>query len=220
MSGKATFKPAIEGYAQSNRIKFSKIFETGDTLLNSRVITCGNKNLDALTDMFDIDAFICPFVQADGGVIPDLSSKESFQTFVFMVDGGLTNLPVNISLDDKPNYYNAAFRMQRAALYSLNSEYQLVDQILDAPRFYDAQRWITLSDVKNFEFFRLYYIRELGGSFFVNKISGFNPQKSNAPTKIELIKVSDETANYLPIESYWVDGINDPFSDGIGDLYF
>ena len=91
-------------------------------------------------------------------------------------------------------------------MYGLSGEYYGLESILEYPVYYEVKKWLTLYDITELEFFKKYYIRELNGCFFLNKISGFNPEKSNEPTTIELIKVSDETP-YTPYVDFWVDGI-------------
>lgn len=220
LSGQPKFKPFIDGFQRESRIKFKEIYEEGDELLNSKVITCNNQNLDATTDLFDIDAYVCSFLNISGGVVPDLSPKESFKTFTFLLDNGLTDDIINIYQSEDGNEQRATFRLQKAALYSLDSEYNFLDEILTYPRYYEVEKWLTLNEIKDLEFFRQYYIRELNGSYFLNKISGYNPEKSNKPTKLELIYVSDKTPIKPPDLNYYTDGVGDPWTDGIGDIYY
>lgn len=215
-----TFKPSFESYARESRIKFGTIYEGGSDLINSRVLTCGNINLDATTDLFTIDGYVCGFIQIAGGVVPDLSPNEAFKTFSFLLDDGLSDNQVTIRTNADGFTHTATMQLQKAAMYSLNSEYQLIDKMLDRPKYYDIERWLSLNDIKTFEFFKLYYIKQLGGAFFVNKISGFNPQKSTQPTKIELIKVTDKFTPVQPFLTVWVDGIGDDWTDGINDVWY
>lgn len=220
LSGQPKFKPFIEGFQRESRIKFKEIYEEGDELLNSKVITCNNQNLDATTDLFSIDAYVSSFLNVNGGVVPDLSPKEAFKTFSFLLDAGLTNDIINIYQSEDGNEQVATFRLQKAALYSLDSEYNLLNEILDYPRFYQIEKWLTLNEIKGIEFFRQYFIRELNGSFFINKISGYNPQKSNKPTKLELVFLGNRTPIKPPTLDYWVDGVVDAWVDGEGDIFF
>jgi hypothetical protein len=214
------FKPSFDGYARESIIKFSTVFEGGDSLLNSKTLTCGNENLDAKIDLFTIDGYVCGFINVSGGVVPDLSPKESFKTFCYMLDGGLSDSAIEIKTYADGFTHTAYAQLQKAALYSLDGEYQLIDKMLDRPKYYEVERWLTLNDIKNFEFWKLYYIKQLGGAFFVNKISGFNPQKSTQPVKIELIKVTDKFTPVQPFLSVWVDGIGDDWTDGINDVWY
>lgn len=221
MSGKAVFKPFIEGYAQENIIKFGTIFENGDSLLNSKTLNSNNKNLDLKVDLFEIDAHV-PAVDIVGAdAYLDLSKKEAFKTFTFMVADGLTDNDIDIIWFETGIVSNASatLKLPKAALYSLDSEYTFLDEIITFPRFYEAKRWITLTEIKNFEFFKQYFIRELNGSFFINKISGFNPDKSKEPTTLELIKISNKTPVTPPDLDFWVDGVGDAWFDGDNDWW-
>lgn len=218
--GPAGFKPIIDGYKQENVIKFKQIYEEGDELLNSKTLTCQNLNIDATENLFEIDAYVNSFLEINGGVVPDLSPKEAFKTFSFMLDSGLTNDSINIYYAENGTQVNTAMQLQKPALYNLAGEYNFLDEILNYPRFYEIEKWLTISDIKNLEFFKQYYFRELNGSYFLNKISGFNPEKSNKPTKIELIKISDKTPIADPNLNYWTDGVGDGWTDGVSDLFF
>jgi hypothetical protein len=219
ISGKPLFKPSIEGIFQNNIIKFSSIYPEGDKLINSKTLTSLNVNLDYSKELIDIDAYIPSFVEITDGVVPDLSITESFKTFQFFINDGKTtdNITVNVSNED---ITSASLKLYKAALYSLDSEYNYYDEIIDYPKYYEIEKWLKPYDLKNFEFFKQYFVRELNGSFFVNKIEGFNPDKSKEATKIELIKISDRTP---PIETdfeYWTDGLGTEFVDGDLDYFY
>lgn len=221
ISGKPKFKPTIEGLAQENVIKYSSIFENGDSLLNSKTLISGNKNLDFTKTLIEIDAFV-PAVDISGAdVYLDLSTKEAFKTFTFMVADGFTDNDILVIYFNKDGVTNASatLKLPKAAIYSLDGEYNFFGEIVTYPKFYEIEKWLTLSDIRNFQFFRQYFIRELGGSFFVNKISGFNPDKALKPTKIELIRLGSRTPISQPDLDIWVDGVADEFADGEGDFW-
>lgn len=219
-SGKPEFIPFINGFKQENYIKFKEKYEEADDFVNSKTITCLNENIDASGDLFEIDAYVPSFLEINGGVVPDMSTKESFKTFTFLIDSGETSEFINIYNNDDGFELNASFKLQKSALYSLDSEYTLIDSIAKYPRVYNTERWLNINDIHNIEFFRLYWSRELNGSYFLNKISGYNPQKSNAPTKLELIYINDRTPITPPTLDYWVDGVADAWTDGINDIWY
>jgi hypothetical protein len=219
-TGIPSFVPFINGYAIENTITFKEIYEEGDELLNSKVLTCGNKNLDASTDLFSIDAYVPSFLPINGGIVPDMSPKESFKTFAYFINDGLSDDIINIHIEESGNQQTATFRLQKSAVYSLDGEYNLIDQVLDTPRFYTHDKWLKLNDILNLEFFKLYYIKQLGGAYFLNKVASFNPQKSNKATKLELIKISNRTPISPPDLDYWADGVLDAWTDGTGDIFF
>jgi len=218
-SGKQKFKPNIKGYEQENIIKFKDIYEEGDELSNSKILTSEDKNLDASTSLFTIDAYVNSFLGVTGGVVPDLSPKEAFKTFSFLLDSGLSGDAITMTYQESGIERTATMQLHKSGLYNLSSEYNFLDKILDYPRFYEVERWLTVADIKDLQFFRQYFIKELNGSYFLNKISGFNPQKSNKPTKLELIKVSNKTPITPPDLNYWTDGVKNGFVDGDGDYW-
>jgi hypothetical protein len=220
LSKKPLYQPFIKGYGQQNRIKFKEIFPEGDTLLNSKTLTSLNVNSDYSIDLFDIDSYVPGFIEITGGVVPDLSITESFKTFVFLLSDGLTDDNITVWVNDTGGGTFTALKLQKAALYSLTSEYNFLDDIITYPRYYEVEKWLSLTDLKDFEFFKQYFIRELNGSFFINKISGFNPDKSKEATKLEIIKISDRTPLVDPDLDYWTDGVEDAFTDGEGDYFY
>lgn len=221
VGGISKFVPFIEGLGQNSIIKNKSVYETGDALINSRNITCLNENLDARVDLFEIDNYIPNFIDISVGVVPNLSPKESFKTFTFLVTDGDTSDPITVHISDDSSYEKtASFVMARAALYSLDNEYVFYESINQRPRVYTIKKWLTINDIIGFEFFKEYWILELGGSFFVNKINGFNPDKSWEATEIEII----QTGMRKPVEpetiDYYVDGLGNIFTDGNGNNFY
>ena len=226
LSNGITFKPSFENYAQLNYIKFKSVFETGDKILNSKLLTSNNVNIDKINDLFEIDAHVPSLAYMDPDYILDLSKKEALKTFTFMISDGLTTDNVNVNYYFEGVIENAVASLQlpKAALYNLNSEYTLLDSIIKYPKYYEVEKWVTMADLKDFEFFKLYFFSELNGAFFVNKISGFNPDKAKQATKLELIKISNRAPDfpYITVEErqFWVDGVDDEFTDGLPESFF
>jgi hypothetical protein len=224
-SGVSKFMPRLEGYAQQNIIKFKEIYPEGDSLVNSKTLESLNVNLDVSTDLFEIDAYI-PAVFSDSttsnGDILDMTVKESFKTFQFFLSDGETTNNVNVKFKAVLTAIQTlgTRKLQLAAAYDLGSEYNFLDDIIDYPKVYEADMWLTMADIRNFEFFKQRWIQELNGSFFVNKIKGFNPEKSKKPTTLELIKISDKTPPADPNLNNWVDGVQDDWVDGENDFWF
>lgn len=189
-TGKQTFKPSIENWNQNNYIKYSAIYEGGNSLINSKYIECKNKNIDVgktEDSLFDIDAYIPAQLAAGGGSVPDLSVADSFNEFTFFISGG--DFSSTVRCESNGFNLSTVKLLKIAQLYSLDSEYTTVESMLEYPVYYSAERWVNLQNVLDLEYFKLYLIPELGGYYFLNKISGYNPSKSARPTKIELIKV-------------------------------
>ena len=199
----------------------------GSEDLNSKLISCLNKNLDAKSDLFTIDANIPPFVQSYGGIIPNLSDAKTFETFQFFISAyesegvkAKTTAYIATHFDDGVTKESALNYMQMPSVYSIENEYQLLSEVLKYPEYREVSCWLTINDIINLRFYAQYYFQQLGGSYFINKIAGFNPSKSLVATKLELIKVSDKSPSTPPNTEYYVDGVNDGFTDGINDLFY
>jgi hypothetical protein len=227
IAGIPIFKPTIQDYAQNNYIRFKKLHKDLNENTNSKLITCGNKNIDYKKDLFSIDAYI-PALSAlltdwateTYDYILDLSEQEAFKNFIFMLNGDLTDYNILVSHTQKSTInLNSSQPLYKAVIYELDSEYNFLEEILQEPKFYEIHKWLSLSEFKSLELFKQYYIRELNGSFFINKVDGFNPEKSNIPTKLELIKISDRTPVFEIEENNYIDGVDNNFIDGKDNNY-
>lgn len=68
----------------------------------------------------------------------------------------------------------------------IENYYQPISKILNNSIIVSANLWLNDNDIINFDFKKLYYIKQLGNYFIVNKINNYIPGK---PTKVELIRV-------------------------------
>lgn len=221
ISGVPKFRPIIEGFSQNNYIKFSSIYEEGNSKTNSKLLVCNNKNLEVEQDLFEINAYIPTFVEITGGVVPNLSIEDSFKDFTLMISDGTTTDSIAIKCSqDQAVEESVSYQLQKAALYSLDSEYELINAAIKYPRFYELKKWLTVNDIRSIEFFKQYYIQELNGSYFINKISGFNPERSMEPTTLEIFKISDDVAIDFKDLMYFIDGQENNFVDGSGNKFF
>jgi hypothetical protein len=92
--------------------------------------------------------------------------------------------------------------------------------MLNFPVVYKIKKWLTITDIINLDFFKKYYVNSLGGSYFINKISGFNPNNSKSPTEIELIKIDNSAVLPVSPRAYWIDGLGNVFADGFGNRFY
>lgn len=190
MSGDYKFKPIIDGIKQTGYIKFSSVYEGGDELTNAKKVTCYNKNIDpGGTDnaIFSIDSYIPGSIVLGGDVVPDLSPNDSLKTFEFFISQGLASTTIKAMEGGDERTANATLQIART--YDLNSEYVTYATMVQYPKAYTIKRWMSLADIYKIVYFARYWIKELNGYFFINKISGYNPQKSQEATTIELIKL-------------------------------
>jgi hypothetical protein len=191
MYGDPVFKPILDNYKQNNYIRFDSVFPDGDKLRNAKKIVCQNKNLDAGdTDgsLFTIDAYIPGEFVLGGDVTPDMSVNDSFKTFTFFLSIGSASTTIKAQQNGDERTANVTLSV--AKLYSLASEYNTIASMAAYPKFYTVKKWLTLNQIDKLVYFTRYWVKELNGYYFLNKVSGYNPQKSNEPTIIELIKIS------------------------------
>lgn len=221
ITGTYKFKPMFADYAQNNYIKWKEIYPNGGANVAQRTLVSKNLNSDVTKDLFSIDAYIPSVVEYNSNFILNLSTAESFKTFEFLIYN-------NSKQPTQCRYYDIimgttsdTLNLHIAQLYSLNSEYQLLERAIKYPKFYTADFWLTIEDVRNLEFFKLYYVRQLNASFFLNKISEFNPEKSKAPTTLELIKISDRAPSNPPeIDKGYVDFLAEGYTDFLSTYYY
>jgi hypothetical protein len=187
-----SFTPTIDGYNKNNWITFSSVYKEGDKLTNSKKIVCNNKNLDvgsSDSSLFSIDAYVPGSISIPSvATARNMSTEESFSNFTFFVSSGTLVGCVIKSMQEGLEVI-ALHSMNIALLYSLNSEYLTLASMVSYPKFYVVKKWLTLTELDALVYFARYFVKSLGAYFFLNKIESYNPEKSNEPTKIELIKI-------------------------------
>jgi len=218
---KTKFKPYIKGFEQNNYIKYESVPENFGDTYGAINIPCLNKNLNEVSDLFKIDAYYPAIsLNSDNDAIINLVNENAFETFVFLISDNQTTSAITINFGSPPigTYIGA---LPLAANYGIANEYLFIKEILEYPRFFEIEAWLSIADIFNLDFFKQYYIPELGGSYFINKISGFNPEKSNKPTKLEVFKVSDKVPKPVDVylESFYVDGVENAFVDADGNYF-
>ncbi|PWB24646.1 hypothetical protein [Flavobacterium sp. HTF] len=72
--------------------------------------------------------------------------------------------------------------------YTVSKYYSEFNKILDNAKIVTANVWLTYLDVIDFDFSKLYFIKQLGAYFLVNKIINFQLNKS---TSVELIQIDN-----------------------------
>jgi hypothetical protein len=192
-SGQWTFKPLIDGIKQVNYIKFSSVYPEGDELLNAKRIDCLNKNIDpggSDSVLFEIDNYIPGQIQISGDTIADLTIADANKIFTFFISNGQSSIVVKATESGVTE--SDTFILQHAKIYSLDSEYNTFAAMMAKPKYYEWKKWLNLNQIDRIQFFARYWIKELGGYYFINKISGYNPDKSKESTTLELIKIPNQ----------------------------
>lgn len=230
---KNEYIPNIDGYGIQSIIKM-KVASGVDELTGAKIIQSDNQNLQAKKDLFTVSALIpevrkmwlrnsssTDYEVAYPPVLRDYSS------FCFMLDKGPQKYIRRVykqiiaidprDLDTSAGNY-AQTNVYLPEIYSVASEYNFLDGVVNSPESYKIKRWVTASQLKGFRKIAPYYVPELGRWVFVNKIKGFNPEKSKAPVEFELIKLPwvrmpqlpqkpiEVTDRWILESGYWDDG--------------
>jgi len=184
--GDYKFKPIIDNYNQNNIIGFGKIYEGGNELQYSKNIVCKNKNIpigDGSSKIITIGCFIPSFVDD----VPYLAKEEALNEIQFFVKGEQKQIKISISQEGQAA--NAIVFVYTAAIYSLDDEYNFFQSVIEYPKIYEIKAFLSLIDIININHFSRYYINNLNGYFILEKISGYNPDKTDQPTTVTLIKI-------------------------------
>lgn len=213
------FIPNIEGYGVNNYIKMKPYSDAGE-FLGAKQSISANKNLDEKKDLFTVDAYIPPFKFFNNEFFPDLAEGDSFKNITFFKEtSGFGNCLVTSTYSFGDSSFTLTYdtTLMISSVYTVASEYNFLDNILQTPETRTVKRWVNSSMMKGFRKLAPYYVREFGAWYFVNKISNFNPEKSKEPVKFELIRLPwvrmpglpeqeiESTDEWILADGTWVD---------------
>lgn len=220
------YKPGIDGYGQQNIIKMEPADNAGE-MAGARVLVSNNENSEAKKDLFTVNAYVPTFFRGwflflYDYFVPAMREAKSVEklTFfrsserrvIFTVSGKYQTIPPEEvqqyprriqgfvprgDYSSTPDWQVGGYLFAPEA-YSVSAEYNFLEGIINSPETYKVKRWVTSSQMENFRKIATYYVPELGGWFYVNKIKGFNPVKSKQPVEFELIKVPWQRMPQLP----------------------
>ena len=219
-----TIAPKIENYAQKSYIKYEKVDEGISEFSGAKTVICGNKNLALESELFKVKGFVPKIGVFKNEPVPLMTKAGAYTAPVFLfVQGKMSNATL-VRHYFKDNYNisgsSATVLLNKVAVYSLAGEYKFLDKINAAPKLYKADLWLTGNDIRDLDNFTMVYVKELNGMFYVNKISGYNPDKSRAAISVELIRISDRTPVPPAELPYFLDGKGNVFTDSKGNYYY
>lgn len=206
------FTPILNAYSKANYIYYEKYYAGAIENENSIKLDCQNQNIPELTTLYTIDKTYFPKVNFFGTyLLMDLKNQDSFDNIVF---AGFTvgTTVVNIRYSDNIGAsHSQNFSIQQAK-QPQPPNFDAYQAMILKPKIYTAWFYLGIDFFRNFDPLRQYYVRHLYGSYYVNKVDGFNP-KSKDPVKLELIYSSAKLPP-SPDVNIWVDGGGNPFVDG------
>jgi len=225
------YAPIIPNMGQNNYVNYKATFDGGNVRDTGCNIQCLNENLDNEKDLINISATYTPRITSQNNsnpftptdyFIPFYDKEEQFNSFSFLVKKadiilGMESISQKIRIFEMISDVN--YDIPVAQAYGLAGEYSFHKQISLKPRVFNAKMWLNSFDLYNFDQSKLRYIKELGGTFFVNKIKGFNPTLSSQSVDVELIFVNYNVPFNIESVTNYVDGINTPYVDGVGNYY-
>ena len=221
-TGNIKFMPKLEGLAQNNFIKFAGYAPNLPDTTNSLNIVCKNENLLPKIDFITLNEYTPNVIFQNGWETPllNLTLEDSFKNIVFLIADTVLTEDIQIFAFNPGGGANVCtLPLKKAELYELNSEYVLYRKMVEKPKVYEIKKYLSLEDIKKFRFFGLYWFDALGCACYINKISGFNPAKSDAPTTLEVIKVNEKKPFVISDTNIWTDGENNLFVDGEGNYF-
>jgi hypothetical protein len=217
--GIKSFKPSLDNFYRDSWITYKHLPEQYNFRAAGYPVYSNNNNLPVEGTILEIDAYL-PYsytLNANYEDIPWLNDEKSFEEFIFLNCSG-DKTPVNWYMwHSGSSYFTKPYIMtvQKAA----TDMYGIYNEIFNLPRIFTIEKWITLDEISKLDFFNQYYFEQLGASFYINKISGYNPMKSFDATTLELIEVSKKIPFGPIIPNVWVDGNNEIYTDGTTDYY-
>ncbi len=193
----------IGGYGRKNMFQYTYPDELNDKNFASGVLSVANEAVDkerrVVKSVFtaikpkmnfdEIALYSVPLWEVDGDNLktreakPYLFSIKRHDTTVRIKQSGVTNdteitdeIPF---LDFTPCYYQNY----------INTYYKALGYLLEKGKKITAEMRLNAVDIYNLDFFRLKYIEQLGGYFYLNKVSGF---KGKETVIVELIETGNK----------------------------
>lgn len=220
-------KPMLPNYAQKSYVKYEKVEDGVSALAGAKTVVCNNLNLKVETDLFKVKGYVPMFGEYYGTVVPLMTKTNAYTNPCFLVVTNTEVKDVTVRLCSNSLFSgfskfmrSAVVNLKVPAVYSLSGEFKFLDKVNHNPKFYQTDLWLNSNDIRDLDNFTMVYLQELNGMFYVNKISGWNTDKSKSATSVELIRISDRTPVPPADLPYFVDGQNNIFTDGKGNYFY
>lgn len=228
-AGLKSFKPTFSNLGQTTYIKYSSTFEGGDEYGGAKSFTCANQNLSASNDLTTVTGYYPP-IYYDSQMIY-LNDATAYNEFIFLYSAGVTAQTriqalhqSSYTVTDVFHYsivgVDGFINIDLATVHTLANSYNLFAQVMNKPKYYVAKFWLRNDDLMNFKSFRLIYCKQLGGAFFISKVSNINIGFSTEPTTVEMLFIAFKTPFNPPDLAYYIDMANNPYIDEEGNYYY
>lgn len=203
-SSTVSFNGELEGYARSNYMRYN--YDNDDEDFADGVFNVDNETIESTQDVFE-----SPYIAPTGGGInvstfPVLSTEH--YELQFNSDGSIKD----VRLRRKRHYVHKIVRRTSSVFYVydngqrrrstfdnpyvdftglfyqniISRSYLSFASNLQRPKLYVVELALNAIDVSQFNFFNLIYIKQLGGYFYMNKITNYRPGQV---TRCEIVGV-------------------------------
>lgn len=181
--------PYLEGYEKTNRILYKKTDNAPDDY-NAITLTSPVVG-DTIKDLFTFDLIIpgmyYNFYMGDTVFKMDLAANSSLLTDPFILyangDTELTTVIQNYGGDVSTTNVN----LEKLRMLDTSDYYSALQDWMTIGEVYDCEMNLNLYDFCKLKPYKLVTVKELGGTFYINKIENWNP---------------DDTANIQLIRAY------------------
>lgn len=191
------FEAYVENWAQVSSIKFASVGTGLPETSGARVFSTSNTTIAPTATVGTIQAH-WPGVTPWGLTfsVLNFSSIGATQHFCFFLPtAALDSVTIRLRQLGIPvlrGILQSTAQLARAVAYDINSEFTVLAGAMVRPKVYSVEMWLTASEVWRIDFGKLYSLHQLGGSFFIVEIQGFNPSESIMPVTIKMLKITDK----------------------------
>jgi len=181
------FTPLLDRVGQVTVIDFNSYadrIEKGSARIE---LACDNRNADGEATFYTISSHIPAAYAFRDYALLAMFDKGIFENFTFLEHSSKNDtfrcmyFPYSVSSFES-SYENLPVA-QIAAIHTDG-----LQQMILKPKLYTLKKWLNVVEVGSLKAFQKYWVAELGGNFYLNKVNGFNPESKEA-TELDLILI-------------------------------
>lgn len=196
----------VPNTSQRNLLRYSPKNNAPITL-NETNITSNNKNITYEKELLTFNSDVYPVVKVTQfpafGVTRSTiyiskndatgtENKRDVNGIVLITDGMemSSGVIVGISPQTEAYHYTTTLSsMHFATYFNSANEYALIEEMLTDPVFVEAEMFLNIIDIMNFDQYKLVFIKQLGGLYYVNSITDYLLNSKDKTAKVELIRI-------------------------------
>jgi hypothetical protein len=177
--------PNIKGYGQESIIKYENYSDGINSVNTRKIVECNNKNIQFRKDIIKIENFV-PAVKDDLLNYGVANSFEQYKIATYEDD-------INTYVWRRGSGYAISRTYNKPIIHNLSTEWGILDTALNNPLYVEQKFWLTPTQYSKINNWTNYYIPELAGAYYINRVKGYNPEKSLQAVTLELIRINNKT---------------------------